>query len=86
MTDDDETPKVHPLWLDEGVARWLHTEADAYFLGNVEAAMNYYLRATMDRQAYWRNQPADSSGNPPRDPWERLIATLPPRNERRPPR
>lgn len=81
----DEVPGWAQLWLDEDVAAWLHAEADAYFGGNVENAMNHHLRLAMTRQQYWRSLPPDPDGNAPRDPWERLQATLPPVDRRKPP-
>lgn len=79
----DRVPDWAMLWLDPEVSAWLHREADDYFRGDVEKAMNHHLRLAMERQAYWRSLPPDENGNPPHDPWERLIATLPPAGYRK---
>lgn len=81
MTDEapqDEVPDWAKLWLDIEVAEWLHRQADDYFDGNVERALNETLRLAMERQRYWRSLPDDPSRAGRGDPWERLMATLPP--------
>lgn len=65
------------------VAEWLHEQAEAYFNGDVEKAMNHWLGEALAAWRYWAAQGVDPF-RPPTDPWARLRANLPPVGQRAP--
>jgi hypothetical protein len=62
METTDEVPDWAKVWLDRDVAAWLHVQADRFFGGNVDLALNEFLRVVMEMSAK------------PDDPWAGIEA------------